>query len=335
MRRGATVISNLDRTIILFVGISVFGLVVSMWFIGVVLWYLRRLSERNKLEQRLGSGDGLESKDSRVLRLWHEGGVATTIVPGIPRRMSFLARLDHIHRALELKVPLRTMILGVIGVTLLGFVVTLGLTDNMVIALGGASSIVIILWVYAERQVKRESELFETQIADALGLAARSLRAGHPLLGAFQLIVEEMNPPVSTVFAEVCQQQALGRSLEEAIRTTAAKSTSPDMKLFAASIVIQLRGGGNLADMMERLADVIRDRIRLHRRARILTSQTQLSKRILIALPFALFVLIHWINPNYVLPLLTTTIGRLLLILGVVSLAAGTWIMNRITELRY
>ena len=328
-------IGNLDRMIIWFVGISVFGLVVSVWFIGVVLWYLRRLSERKKLQQRLSSADGLESENSRVLRLWHEGGMATTIVPGTPRRTSLLARLNQMRRALGWNMPLRTMILGVIGVTLLGFVVTLGLTDNMVIALGGAASIAIILWVYAERKVKRESELFETQIADALGLAARSLRAGHPLLGAFQLIVDEMNPPVSTVFAEVCQQQALGRSLEEAIRTTAAKSTSPDMKLFAASIVIQLRSGGNLADMMERLADVIRDRIRLHRRARILTSQTQLSKRILIALPFALFVLIHWINPNYALPLLTTTIGRLLLILGVVSLAAGTWIMNRITELRY
>ena len=277
----------------------------------------------------------MESKDSRVLRLWHEGGVATTLVPGKPRRTSFLARLDQMHRALGWDVPLRTMILGAIGVTLLGFVVTLGVTSNVVIALGVAALIVITLWIYAERQVKRESELLETQIADALGLAARSLRAGHPLLGAFQLIVEEMNPPVSTVFAEVCQQQALGRSLEEAIRTTAAKSTSSDMKLFAASIIIQLRSGGNLADMMERLAEVIRDRIRLHRRARVLTSQTRLSKRILIAVPFVLFVLIHLMNRNYLAPLLTTTVGRLLLILAGVSLVTGTWIMNRITELRY
>jgi len=329
------VINNLDRTIIWLVGVSVFGLVVSMWFIGVVLWYLRRSADRKKLEQRLSPGDGLESKDSRVLRLWHEGGVATTLVPGKPRKTSFLARLDHMRRALGWNVPLHTMILGVIGVTLLGFVVTLGLTDNMVIALGGAALIVIILWIYAERGVKREAESFETQIADALGLAARSLRAGHPLLGAFQLIVEEMNPPVSTVFAEICQQQTLGRSFEEAIRNTAAKSTSPDMKLFAASIIIQLRSGGNLADMMERLAEVIRDRIRLHRRARILTSQTRLSKRILIAVPFVLFVVIHLMNPNYLEPLLTTTIGKLLLILAAVSLVTGTWIMNRITELRY
>ena len=328
-------ITDLDRALILFVGVSVFGLVVSIWFIGVVLWYLRRSSERRKLEKRLGSGGRPDAKDSRVLRLWHEGEVATTIVPGRPRRASFLARLDHIRRALGWNVPLHTMVLGVIGVTLLVFVLTLGLTRNIVVALGGVAIVVIILWIYAERQVKREAELFETQIADALGLAARSLRAGHPLLGAFQLIVEEMNPPVSTVFAEVCQQQSLGRSLEEAIRTTAAKSTSPDMKLFAASIIIQLRSGGNLADMMVRLAEVIRDRTRLHRRARILTSQTRLSKRILIGLPFVLFVLIHLINPNYVLPLATTIIGRVLLIVAGVSLVTGTWIMNRITELRY
>ena len=326
---------NLDKTLILFLGVSVFLLVVSIWFIGVVLWYLRRTSERKKLEQRLTPVDGLKGKNARVLRLWHEGGVATTIVPGRPGRTSFSERLEHIRHASGWNVPVRTMILGTVGVTLLGFVITLGLTGNMVIALGAAAIIVVVLWMYGERKVRKEAELFETQIADALGLAARSLRAGHPLLGAFQLIVDEMSPPVSTVFAEVCQQQALGRSVEEAIQATAAKSTSPDMKLFAASIIIQLRSGGNLADMMERLAEVIRDRIRLHRRARVLTSQIRLSKRVLIALPFILFAVIHLINPNYAQPLLSTTVGKVLLVLAGVSLVTGTWIMNRITELHY
>ena len=137
------------------------------------------------------------------------------------------------------------------------------------------------------------------------------------------------------MFADIIQQQALGISLEDAISAKAAQSANPDLKLFAASMSIQLRSGGNLADMMEKSALVVRDRIKLHRRARVLTSETQLSKRVLIGIPFFLFFLLNVLNPEYIKILYTTPMGRSMLMVGGVFLVTGSWVMNKIAVLRY
>jgi hypothetical protein len=90
-----------------------------------------------------------------------------------------------------------------------------------------------------------------------------------------------------------------------------------------------------LAEMMDRLADVIRDRIRLHRRARVLTAQTQLSKRVLIAIPFVVFVILYVVNREYLLPLYDSSVGRIMLLTAGALLVVGTWVMNKIAVLHY
>jgi tight adherence protein B len=327
--------NNLDSVVMWFVSSSVFGLTASIWFGAMMLWYVRKSAARKKLEQRLNPIDILKVGSPRVLRLWHDGQMTTTVVQGRIKKPSLVARLEEMRRALGWNVPVHTIVLGFMGGLLLAYVVALAATGSPMLALAGAGTAGVLMRWYGNRQLAKKESLFETQLADALGLATRSLRVGHPLLGAFRLIVDEMDAPVKDVFGEICQQQTLGTSLEDAIRNTAAKSTSPDFRLFAASIVIQLRSGGNLADMMERLAEVIRDRIRLKRRARILTSQTQLSKRILIGLPFVLFFALYVMNPDYLGPLYTTRVGQILLLIAASCLALGAWAMNRIAQLKY
>jgi tight adherence protein B len=100
-------------------------------------------------------------------------------------------------------------------------------------------------------------------------------------------------------------------------------------------VIIQVRSGGNLADMMHRLADVIRDRMRLKRRVRVLTAQTQLSKRVLLVLPFLLFGVLNLLNPTYMMPLYTTSMGRTLLVVAGTGLMLGVWVMNRLSVLKY
>ncbi len=215
------------------------------------------------------------------------------------------------------------------------FVLLFTITQNPLLAVASIVVIPLGLNFYAGFRAQREAAVFERQLADALGLASRSLRAGHPLMAAFQLIVDELEPPVSNVFAEIVQQQQLGKSLEEAIRSTASRSQSDDMKLFASSTIIQLRSGGNLADMMERLVAVIRDRIRLQRRVRVLTAQTQFSKRVLIFMPFFLIGVLMVLKPTYLDPMWTTEMGRYMLGAASIFLVVGSWFMNKIATLRY
>ena len=110
---------------------------------------------------------------------------------------------------------------------------------------------------------------------------------------------------------------------------------SPDFRLFASAMVIQIRSGGNVADLMERLMTVIRTRIKIHRKVRVLTAQTQFSKWILVALPFFLFLLLNIISPEYMRELYTTDLGRVMIAMCVAGLTIGIWMMNRIAVLDY
>ena len=100
-------------------------------------------------------------------------------------------------------------------------------------------------------------------------------------------------------------------------------------------MAIQLQSGGNLADLMDSLASVIRARMRLNRRVRVLTSQTQLSKRVLIAIPIILFALLNMISPEYMEVFYTTRDGKIMLAIMVSMVLFGVWVMNRLSILRF
>ena len=125
------------------------------------------------------------------------------------------------------------------------------------------------------------------------------------------------------------------KSLEDALEQAAREHPSGDFRIFVASVIIHRRSGGNLADMMERIAAIIRDRMRIARRVRTLTAQTQLSKRILIALPFFMFVLLNVLNPKYMQAFYDTPEGQIMLAIAGAAMLIGVWIMNKIAILRY
>lgn len=314
---------------------SAFLLVASIWFSGMILLKLRRQWAAEKIESRLQLAQGHQRDVPWTLQLWRDGQIVPGFGTGQSMRERYAARLQTLRRTLGWRMSALSVMLMYAGFILLAAAAALVLTANIVFALMAALAAAVAPYIYVQRQFDRQNALFERQFAEALGLATRSLRAGQPLMGAFHLIVEEMDPPVSRIFEEICQQQALGVSLDEAVRKVAQNTTSDDLKLFAASMGIQIRSGGNVADMMDRLADVIRDRMRLHRRARVLTAQTQLSKRVLIVIPFVIFTLLYLLNRDYLAPLYQTSIGRSMLLVACIFLVAGRWVMNRIAVLRY
>ena len=191
-----------------------------------------------------------------------------------------------------------------------------------------------LFWIFTKRRISKRLTLFERQFVDSLGIAARALRAGHPLVGAFQLVSEEAGEPLGSVFAQICQEQALGLDLRDSIRRVANTSRNADLKLFATAVAIQLRSGGNLAELMDSLASIMRSRMRLNRRVRILTAQAQLSKRVLITVPIVVFVLLNILTPEYVRSFYITWPGRFMLAMTVVSILFGSWVMRKLSVLR-
>jgi len=110
---------------------------------------------------------------------------------------------------------------------------------------------------------------------------------------------------------------------------------SPEFKLFATSIAIQLQSGGNLADLMDSLASVVRSRIRLNKRIRVLTAQAQLSKKILSGLPVFMLIMLTFLNPEYMSTFWTTTVGTYMLVVMVVMILIGTWIMGKLAVIKF
>ncbi|MFC1634462.1 type II secretion system F family protein [Planctomycetota bacterium] len=312
---------------------SVFVLVLSAWSICVTLWLLQYLKRRKKFQGRLGIIDA-ESQRSRIFQLWRDE--RQKVRAQQPReRQTIGERLERLRLDAGWKSPSHVVILAVIGMAglLLGIGFLFGY--DMWLSFLAAGIVIVVFGVMTKRRISTRAALFDRQLVDALGVAARALRAGHPLSGSFQLVSEEIDEPVGTIFQEICQEQSLGIDLKESLQRVARGSGNPDLKLFSTAIGIQLRTGGNLAELMDTLASVMRTRTLLHRRVRVLTAQTHLSKQILIGLPIFMFILMNFMAADYMKTLYTTWLGRMMLMVTVINILIGSWIMGKISVLRY
>lgn len=315
------------------IGASAFILVLSLWLIGMLIWATKRRKRDDQVRYRLEMVSTRPSVGSeRVLRLWHDGKEATTIVPG-RRDETLPARMQKMLLDAGMETQLSNAVIGLSIALVIVAIGAFAFTSSFFVAIAAPIAVLVVIWLVITKRVAKNMARFEAQLIDAMELAARSLRVGHPLIASFQLIAEEVPAPVGELFGKVCQQQALGMAMDEALRSVSEEVYSADLRLFATSVVIQLRSGGNLADMMQRLSNIIRERNRLTRRVKVLTAQTQFSKRVLLALPFLIFVGMNIINPNYMKALYSSMMGQAILMAAAGGMFLGWMTMNYLSRL--
>ena len=312
---------------------SVFVLVLSAWGICVTLWLLQYLRRRRQLRNRLGLVDP-ETDRSRAYQIWLDDRRRGT-EPRAKSRLTIGRRLELLRAHAGWKSPAHVVILAIVGLTVLLFAALFMLGYDMWITSAVGAGVIIAFWIMTKRRIAAREAQFERQLVDALGIAARALRAGHPLSGSFQLVSEEIGEPVGQIFGDICQEQSLGLDLRESLQRVAGANDNPDLKLFATAIGIQLRTGGNLAELMDTLAGVMRVRIQLHRRVRVLTAQAHMSRQILTGLPIFMFVLMNFLAPEYMVDLYGSWLGRALLAIVAVNIVIGSWVMAKLSVLRY
>jgi len=311
----------LNLIILIAVGLLVF----SIWCFCVFVWLTEYLFRLKKIKKRLGATTA-ESEDSKILRLWSDSRSDIAVKT---------KKLDRLACDAGWHTSMQTILLGLAGFIVLAFLFTYLISSNIFLSFATVLVVVVGFVSYINSRVNRREAIFEKQLVDALGIAARSLRAGHPLSGAFQLISEEIGEPLGDVFYRICQEQALGLDVKNSVRKVAEDTKNSELRLFATAVAIQLQSGGNLADLMDSLAVVIRARVRLLRRVRVLTAQTNFSAKALIALPVVMFFVLNILNPEYMSPLYETDVGQLLLAVTVISVLFGWWLMKRLSVIRY
>lgn len=187
---------------------------------------------------------------------------------------------------------------------------------------------------FISRKVERRRRQFGDQLPDNLQVLASALRAGHSLVGALSVVVDDAPEPARGEFKRVITDEQLGVPLEDALDAVATRMDNRDLEQVALVAALQRQTGGNSAEVLDRVTDTIRERSELRRLVRSLTAQGRMSRWIVSFLPLVLLLGISALNPGYVEPLFTHSGGRVLLGIAAVMVVAGSLVIRRIVNIK-
>ncbi len=184
-----------------------------------------------------------------------------------------------------------------------------------------------------KHQLRRQRILFADQLPSHLQEIAAAMRAGHSIVSGIAAMTEGASEPTRGEFQRVIADEQLGMPLQDALRAVTDRMEAQDMEQVALVAELHHRTGGNMAEVLDRVAEAVRERAELNRELRVLTAQARLSRWVVTALPPVLMFAIYLLNPGYIAPLLHTGFGNFLLALAVGMMIAGSAAMARIIRI--
>ncbi|MGL4513580.1 MAG: type II secretion system F family protein [Lacipirellulaceae bacterium] len=187
-------------------------------------------------------------------------------------------------------------------------------------------------WLIMKRKARLKK--FAAQLPEALELVARALRAGHSLAAGLNLVAREMSAPISKEFTRTFEEQNLGMPMEEALDNMTERVPNLDLKFFVTAVVLQRQTGGDLAEILDKIGRLIRERFKIWGQVQALTGEGRLSGIVLLALPPVLFVAVYRMNPDYLMLLFTDDLGKKMLIGGIVMQLLGAVAIQKIINIR-
>jgi tight adherence protein B len=293
-----------------------------------------RRPEKKAVKKRLRtlSASGIEDESIDILRK-----KLLSQIPWFNRLLLSFNWTDKLNRLLEqadTKYPLGIYILLTILLALAGLLVSSWLTSNYLIVIPATVVLGMIPFFYVYTKKKRRMDKFQRQLPEALDLVARALRAGHAFTGGLKMVADEMGDPVGTEFDKTLDEINFGVGIPEALKGLSNRVYCPDLKFFVISVIIQRETGGNLAEILDNLSYLIRERFKLFGRIRVLSAQGRLSAAILIALPFVVALGLSFVNPKYIETLSTDPIGRILVICALIMMTFGVLVMKRMIAIK-
>lgn len=185
------------------------------------------------------------------------------------------------------------------------------------------------------RKREKRIEQFEEHFPDAIDLLNRSIRAGHAFSTGLQVVAEESPQPVSGEFRQVFEEQKYGLPLRDSLLAMGDRIDTVDVRMFVTSVLIQRESGGNLAENLENLAELIRDRFQFERDVQTKTAHGRITGLVLGLAPIGAGLGMWLIAPDYMAPLWETELGRLMLLGTVVWMGVGFWWIQRLVDLDY
>ncbi len=215
-----------------------------------------------------------------------------------------------------------------------------GVLIAMVFGLHWVVSVVIslvLMWLpifWAKWKRKRRMQLFTKQLPEALDLTARALRAGHSLGSGFQLVAAEIPEPLGVEFGRVYEEQNLGIPLEDALDNLCDRVPSLDLRFFATAVILQRTTGGDLAEILEKIGHLIRERFKIYGMIQALTGEGRLSGAVLLAMPPILMIVMFVLNHDYIMLLFTDDLGKKMLAVACLMQLMGALVIKKIVNIK-
>jgi tight adherence protein B len=242
-------------------------------------------------------------------------------------------RFAEILEIADIKANRETIVLGTIIATLLTFLIIFVGTGSYLWALF-ALGIPVISREWVIRTLARRRNRFSEQLPDALQVIASALRSGHSFAGALAVVVESSSEPMKSEMQRVVADEQLGIPLQQSLDVVAKRMASRDVEQIALVAELQREAGGNAAEVVDRVAETVRERFELRRLIQTLTVQGRMSRWIVSALPIVIILLLQVENPHYLHPLLASTAGKVVFGLAAAWCASGSYVIKRIVDIK-
>jgi tight adherence protein B len=249
-------------------------------------------------------------------------------------KASFIRRLERMHLQSATPRPLGLFVILSALLFLAGILLATVLRINHFAMVLPSILMATSPFLYLSHKRKKRMEKFERQLPEALELVARALKAGHALTGGLRMVAEEFGDPVGTEFGKTLDEINFGVGVPEALTNMTQRIDCDDLKFFAVSVIIQRETGGNLAEILENLGHLMRERFKFQGRVRTLSAEGKLSAIVLVAVPFFIAAFFSMARPEYISILVTDTIGRVLIVTALVMMGFGIYVMKRMVSLK-
>jgi tight adherence protein B len=308
---------------------------VAVLVIELLVYGYRTLSgaEKRKSRQRL-----------RMLAQTHAAADAPDIqrnrlLSSVPVLNRFLLRsplkgLEILTRQANARYPLGVYVLLTVVLALAGFVFATGFAGGYAIPALSALVAGTLPCVFLLLKKRQRMQKFQRQLPDALELIGRALRAGHALTTGMKLAAEQFEDPLGPEFEVTLEEVNFGLSVPDALRALSQRVDCPDLKYFVVSVIIQREAGGNLAEIIESIARIVRERFKFQDKLKVLAAEGKLSARILIALPIFLVFSINSIDPEYLRTLIEEPMGRTLSWIAGTMMVFGIIVIVRMAKIK-
>lgn len=240
-----------------------------------------------------------------------------------------------LHRQADSKTPLGIFVLATPLLGLLGLIGSMWMLDVPFVlalvpaALCGSVPAGYLYWLKAQRMKQ-----FERQLPEALELVSRALKAGHAFSVGLKLVGEEAADPIGIEFRRVFDEVSMGVALPQALQNMTERLESVDLQFFVTSVLVQRETGGNLAEIIDSLAELIRKRFELQLKVRALSAEGRFSGIILFCLPIVVGMLLFQMNPEYMGLLFKDPIGQTMVMVGSSLMVTGAFVMKRIIAIK-